>query len=255
MTMHLLPPTCLALALALSACAQTDPDTLDRSVSGGDGGGDERGDDDDDDRDDDDDDDREECGEEGHDDGGEEGQDDGGDPPGDPPGLCGDVELHVVSLYDAYDSILDQEGVAHVHVDRPGQVRLFLASYSAVTWNVTTGPDTMLVDVTAHGYDAQTIVAPDGVPTAILGYDVDFTFLGCAYEYPDQDLIDGCETPELLANIEATLGQPVSSFHGCYAASEFTIAADLSATSNCWTEAGYVQTDAVFCGEAAQREE
>jgi len=252
--MHLLPPTCLALALALSACAQTDPDTLDRSVSGGDGGGDERGDDDDD-RDDDDDDDREECGEEGHDDGGEEGQDDGGDPPGDPPGLCGDVELHVVSLYDAYDSILDQEGVAHVHVDRPGQVRLFLASYSAVTWNVTTGPDTMLVDVTAHGYDAQTIIAPDGVPTAILGYDVDFTFLGCAYEYPDQDLNSGCETPELLANIEATLGQPVSSFHGCYAASEFTIAADLSATSNCWTEAGYVQTDAVLCGEAAPREE
>ena len=25
--------------------------------------------------------------------------------------------------------------------------------------------------------------------------------------------------------------------------------------SNCWTEAGYVQTDAVLCGEAAPREE
>ena len=52
-----------------------------------------------------------------------------------------------------------------------------------------------LVDVTALGYEAQAVLAPPGVPTATLGYDVDFTFLGCGYALPDPDPYSGCETP------------------------------------------------------------
>ncbi len=185
----------------------------------------------------------------GHDDHGDddEGCDEGGEP--EPPGdVCGDVELHVIGLYDAYDSATDQYGVASVHIDRPGPVRLVLSSYSAATWNVTAGPDTELVEVVAHGHDAQAIVAPDGVPTATLGYAVDSEFLGCGYEYPD-DEISGCETGEMLPLIADVMGQPVSSFHGCYAVSEFTVAADLTSTSNCATDKGYALTSAVFCGE------
>jgi len=166
-------------------------------------------------------------------------------PGGDGPGTCGDVELHVVGLYDPYSSDTNTLGPANVHIDRPGSVVLFLSAYTQTDWTVTAGPNTDLVAVYAHGYGPQTVSAPAGVATTAFSFETDGQFLGCGYEYPDKDPTSGCETPELLAAVSQYTQLPVSSFHGCYAAADFQINADLSSSSNCATGMGYVHTSLV----------
>jgi len=163
-------------------------------------------------------------------------------------GACGDVELHVVGIYEPYDAVTKTEGKALVHIDRPGSVVLFLSSYSATDWVVTAGPDTELVAVHATAYEKVAIYAPDGVETSASSYEAGGGFIGCGYEFPDKDPNSGCETPELVANIEKVVGMKVSSFHGCYAASNFEIGADLSSSSNCYVGGGYEHTSAIAAG-------
>jgi hypothetical protein len=161
------------------------------------------------------------------------------------PGNCGGTELHVVGIYDPYDSASNAQGPAHVFIDRPGPVTLFLSSYSATDWTVTAGPATQIVSIVAHAYEAVTVNAPPGVAVTTLSASQTGEFLGCGYEYPDKDLQSGCETPDLLSAIEQYTGQQVLSFHGCYAASDFTIGADLVSSSNCATQMGYAHTSVV----------
>ena len=165
--------------------------------------------------------------------------------PAQPGDACGAVELHVVGIYDSYEHSLDKNGFAHVHIDRPGTMMLALSAYSATKWSVTVGPDTELLQILAQGYDEQSVSAPPGVSVSTNWYPNNLYPL-CGYQLPDDD--DGCATGPLLAQISDTLGLPVSSFHGCYAASDFTIAADLSSTSNCATGLGYTHSAVNLCG-------
>lgn len=162
-----------------------------------------------------------------------------------PPIDCSGAELHVVGVYDPYDSASNTEGPAHVHIERPGPVKLFLSSYSATDWTVTAGPATQLVAVVAHAYEPVTVEAPEGVPVEAFDFTQAHVFWGCGYEYPDKDPHSGCETPELLAAIENHMQAPVMSFHGCYAASDFVIDANLGSSSNCATQMGYEHTSMV----------
>jgi hypothetical protein len=159
---------------------------------------------------------------------------------------CSGAELHVVGIYDPYDSASNTQGPAHVHIDRPGPVKLFLSSYSATDWIVTAGPSTQLVSIVAHAYEPVTVDAPAGVPVATLNTSQAGVFLGCGYEYPDKDPYSGCETPELLAAVQQHMQQPALSFHGCYAASDFVIDANLGSSSNCATDMGYEHTSAIL---------
>jgi len=163
-------------------------------------------------------------------------------------GVCHGVEVHVVGIYDPYNTATNTQGPANVHIDREGQVALVLTSYSATDWTVTAGPDTEIVSVTAAGYEAVTVNAPAGVPTTTISYAQSQQFLGCGYEFPDQDPWSGCETPELLDAVAQLVGRKVSSFHGCYAASDFVINDDLTSSSNCAVEMGYSHTSMVENG-------
>jgi hypothetical protein len=161
------------------------------------------------------------------------------------PRHCKAASLHVVGIYDPYDSASDKQGPARVHIERPGPVKLFLSSYSATDWTVTAGPSTQLIAVVAHAYEPVTVQVPEGVPVETLNFSETGKFLGCGYEYPDADPHSGCETPQLLAAIEEYMGQPALSFHGCYAASDFVIDANLGSSSNCATDMGYEHTSMV----------
>jgi hypothetical protein len=163
-------------------------------------------------------------------------------------GTCEGAEVHVVGIYDPYNNATNTQGPATVHIEREGQVALVLTSYSATDWTVTAGPNTEIVSVTAAGYENVTVTAPAGVPTTVLSYVQNQQFLGCGYEYPDQDPWSGCETPELLDAVTQYAGQSVSSFHGCYAASDFVINADLTSSSNCAVDMGYAHTNMVANG-------
>lgn len=151
----------------------------------------------------------------------------------------------MVGIYDPYNSATNMQGPAAVHIDRPGRVKLFLSSYSATDWTVTAGPGTQIVTIFAHAYEPVTVSGPAGVPVEVIDFTQNGQFLGCGYEYPDKDPTSGCETPQLLTAIEQHVGQPVNSFHGCYAASDFVIDANLGSSSNCATQMGYAHTSMV----------
>jgi hypothetical protein len=117
-----------------------------------------------------------------------------------------------------------------------------LSAYAETRWTLSVGDDVEVVQLLALGYEPQSIAAaPAGVMFDVMDASDDGGFLGCGYEYPDTEL-SGCETGEFLAQIESLLALPVTSFHGCYAASSFVLADDLGVTSDCWTDAGYALT-------------
>ena len=67
----------------------------------------------------------------------------------------------------------------------------------------------------------------------VLDHETTGAYSGCAYEYPDDDPHSGCETPQLLEAVKRLTGQEVSSFHGCYQGTSFTLHGDLSVDSSC----------------------
>lgn len=173
-----------------------------------------------------------------------------GNPPPTPPGgggvvQCTNSELHVVGIYDAYNDATGTNGPASVHIDRPGSIVLALSSYSAANWTVTVGPNTNLESILVSGYHTVSVNGPAGVPVYTMIAEQSGTYLGCGFEYPVVDP-GGCETAELLSAVENLFGQPAISFHGCYAASDFYIGADLSSSSNCATDMGYHHSSAVL---------
>lgn len=158
--------------------------------------------------------------------------------PGDPtdPGgplepRCGKPEVHVFGVYETHGNHgpgNHPPGEARVRIARPGDHALVLSSYEPVNWNVRLGEGVKLESITLIGYHAQTVSLP-GVPVK--------RAMGCGYSYPYNG--GGCDTDNLLALAKQHAGADVTTFHGCYQASEWTLLADGTATSNCNTAAGY----------------
>jgi hypothetical protein len=131
-----------------------------------------------------------------------------------------DVGIHVIGIYEA------DAGSASVHFARSGPAVLVLSAYAATNWTVTTGPDADIRSIYLFGYEKQKLaMAPEAI-VVISTYEQTQEFLGCAYEWPDNDPQSGCETGEFLAAIKETLGLSVASFHGCYAGAAFTLSDD-----------------------------
>ncbi|MBK8255970.1 MAG: hypothetical protein IPK82_25300 [Polyangiaceae bacterium] len=158
-------------------------------------------------------------------------------------GKDADAEVHVIGIYDSYGAAAGTEGVASVHINKPGVHVLVLSAYSETAWVVTAGPGVIIKRVIATGYEEQAVtISPVGTTVSTLDYETHGAFVGCGYEWPDTDPMSGCETPELLAQIEGLLQLEPTSFHGCYAASAFVMNVDGSVTIDCWTQGGYSLT-------------
>lgn len=162
------------------------------------------------------------------------------DDPGPPAGTCAPVELHVVGVYEVEGDHSFQQHPMHdgaVRIERPGRHALVLSAYEPVTWHVSTAPGAVIDRVVAVGYYAPVVVgvAP-GTPVSILSPEQGGAF-ACGYSWPYNG--QGCDTNQLLALAASTTGLPLTSFHGCYQASTWTLRADRSATSDCATDQGY----------------
>lgn len=158
--------------------------------------------------------------------------DGGPEEPGGPlDGKCGKPEVHVISVYETHGNHGPNNhppGTGHVAIERPGEHALVLSAYEPVNWHVTLGPGAKIQSVTLIGYHAQTVDL-QGVPVA--------RGQGCGYSYPYNG--GGCDTDELLALARQLAGADITTFHGCYQASDWTLHADGTASSNCNTAAGY----------------
>lgn len=155
------------------------------------------------------------------------------------PARCGKPEVHVIGVYEAHGNHGGNNhppGDAQVKIDRPGEHSLVLSAYEPVNWHVTLGTGARLTSVSLIGYQAQNVDLSN-VPVK--------RGQGCGYSYPYNG--EGCNTDELLATAKELAGADLTTFHGCYQASSWTLNADGSASSNCNTSAGY-QVDELIAG-------
>ena len=149
-------------------------------------------------------------------------------PPEEPPTApCGTPEVHVLSIYET-SSNHTTTGDARVVIDRPGEHILVLSAYESTSWHVRLGAGARVRAVQLIGYESQTVDLPN-VPVT--------RDTGCGYSYPYNG--GGCDTNLLFRSVVARAGTGITTFHGCYQASQWTLRADGTALSNCNTSAGY----------------
>ena len=127
-------------------------------------------------------------------------------------------------------------GDGHVTIEGPGVHTLVLSAYEPTRWHVTLAPGARVDAVHLFGYYTQTVDLT-GVPVTTETYD-NGAQPACGYSYPYNG--QGCDTNQLLARAEAEAGM-ITTFHGCYHASQWTLHGDGTATSDCATASGYQQ--------------
>ena len=91
-----------------------------------------------------------------------------------------------------------------------------------------------LVHVYLTGYHAQAIDGvPDGVDVLTDSFDADSLY-ACGYADPASPVSDdGCNTGALMRLAASRVHHEATTFHGCRAASEWTIGYDLTTDSDC----------------------
>jgi len=141
------------------------------------------------------------------------------------PGNCGSLETHVFGIHHAFN------GVATIHVSRPGTHAIVVSAHDATEWTITAAPGVTIEAVYAVGVGRQTINAPRGV-AAVAESKAQGDPYQCGYEWPASTTPE-CNTEELINLVEKRV-HAVTSYHGCYATNEFTLGTDLAVTaSNC----------------------
>ncbi len=147
------------------------------------------------------------------------------------PGECSDVEVHVIGVSDG-------GGDSTVVLERPGHHILVLSAYEATTWNIDVKPGATLEQVYAVGHHPQRVTS--NVPTAIATESAMEGGAGAnGYVYPDTKTVSMMKLASLRVGLHPT------SFHGCYAASSWTIGENMAVSSDCGTGT-YTQYNAVI---------
>lgn len=157
-------------------------------------------------------------------------------------GNC-EVETNVIGVYQTrgdHSAGNHPTGEGRVSIQRPGRHRLVLSSYEPTSWTVEAGPDVVIESVHLVGYHTQTVNEIEGATVTINTIEQGEYAVACGYYFPSDT--GGCDTPGLLAFAEQITENPVSTFHGCYDASEWILGADGSVQSDCDTQRGYEVT-------------
>lgn len=154
------------------------------------------------------------------------------------PGECGDVETHVFGVAELPDDG-DSSDPVILRVERPGKHAIVVSAEVAATWKITAAPGAEIVQVYAVGRGKQTVIAPAGVEV-ITESEAEGGGWACGYSWPGGE---GCDTKQLLRLASIRMNRHATSFHGCYAAREWTIGEDMTVTSDCAT--GHVQSDII----------
>jgi hypothetical protein len=129
-----------------------------------------------------------------------------------------------VSVYETISGDFQQhiQGEAHVDVRLRDSHVLALSAYEPTRWVVDVAPDARLEKIVVFGYHEQVVSAPASVQVEIHDTTTGSTYAPCGYSLPYNG--GGCDTDALIADAEGLTGLVLSSFHGCYQASEFALA-------------------------------
>jgi hypothetical protein len=140
------------------------------------------------------------------------------------PGQCGELETHVFGIHGA------PGGEVTIHVDRPGHHALVVSAKVATKWTIVARGEAVVDGVYAVGMERQTVDGPDTMKVETDSAD-DGGPGACGYTYPYDGR--GCDTEQLLKLTSVITQHGATSFHGCASASTFTLAEDMTVTSNC----------------------
>jgi len=147
-------------------------------------------------------------------------------------GVQDEPELAVIGVYETRNDHSGADyhptGEAIVQVDRAGPLVLVLSSYEPTHWTVVAAPDTQIDAIYLIGFHHQSADAPVGIPVT-------------AYTVADGNVLDdsrgqpvvtavawprdfgGGNTPGLVEVAQRLSGLALTSFAGCYRATEFTL--------------------------------
>jgi hypothetical protein len=133
------------------------------------------------------------------------------------------VETDILGIYEPYSpNSLHPAGTAFVHVqgrsDAP--INLVLSSYEATSWVLDGDGVNDIGLLVINGYNVSTVTGIDG-SRVIDKTGVGNYLSGCARAWPNS--AGGCDTPGLVTRLKAIIPTDVSSFHGAYGATDFTI--------------------------------
>jgi hypothetical protein len=136
----------------------------------------------------------------------------------------GRTALHLVSVYETMSAGSQQhpQGQAHVDVRLRGSNVLALSAYEPTHWTVDVAPGARLQKIVVLGYHEQAVSAPPRVQVEIHDTTTGSPYAHCGYSLPYNG--GGCDTDALIADVEALTGLALSSFNGCYQASQFVLA-------------------------------
>lgn len=152
------------------------------------------------------------------------------------PGECGMFETHVVGV--DHPLTPADSGPILLRVERPGNHTIVVSAREAATWKIVATNGARVTTVYAVGKAKQTVIAPAN--TQVMS-DPDPV---CGYSWPGNAT---CDTKGLLRFTSVRLNKHATSFHGCLAASQFTIGEDMAVTSDCTSleRAGNPQDDII----------
>lgn len=137
------------------------------------------------------------------------------------------VETHVIGVYETDGSHSGNNyPLAYGHVEIKGDLKqpinLVLSSYTPTSWILSGEGLGSIASVMVNGYHESSVAGIDAskvIDRAGFGQYIS----ACGYEWPDDD--QGCNTPSLIAGVQAHYGTPVTSFTGSYHARGFVISA------------------------------
>ena len=119
-------------------------------------------------------------------------------------------EVHILGVYEPGGS----GGIIDVEILRQTQMTLVLSAYSRTEWYLNVAAGTVLDAVVLNGYEDQFVFnVPAGVPVIQKSPYANW-YGNYAYAWPSAP--GGSDTQALVAAVEASLGLPMTSFHGCY---------------------------------------
>lgn len=164
-------------------------------------------------------------------------------------GECGPSETHVVGVFEPVPS---GDGTILLRVDRPGDHSIVVSSHEAATWKIVASNGARVTHVYAVGMGKQRVIAPAGADVSTES-DAEGGAFACGYTWPGNGT---CDTKGLLRLASIRLNKHATSFHGCYAATTFTIGEDMAVTSDCvgLERSGAAQADLIARCDAEQDE-
>ena len=160
--------------------------------------------------------------------------------PADVAPACTGTEVHVIGVYETssdHDSQKHPIGDGLVRIERAGTHALVLSAYEPTRWKIELVAGARIKSIHLVGMHAQTVMPPHEDITITTDTSEQTLSGACGYSWPYNG--EGCDTNRLIELAKNRTGLAVTSFHGCYHASSWTLGKDGSATSDCATTSGY----------------